>query len=147
MKVILSKDISGLGKEGSVVKVKDGYARNYLIPHNLALPLSEPNIHKLEQQNKRKTELSLKLRREAEELKERLSSLSLTIPVLVHEENKLYGSITAAEIEQALKDEGFAVDKEIIRLDEPLKSLGIYEVPIALHPQVQAALKVWIVKK
>ena len=147
MKVILNKDVSGLGKEGSVHKVKDGYARNFLLPRGLALPLSDANLQKFDQMNKKRSEQLEKMRKQAEELKERLSNVSLTMPVLVHEENKLYGSISSLEIEQALKEEGFQIDKSLIKLDEPLKALGIYEVPVELHPEVEAKVKVWVVKK
>ena len=147
MEVILNKDVDKLGKAQAVVKVKDGFARNFLIPNGLAVPFTAGNLKKLEQGRERKTLQLDKIKRESEELKERLAALSLTLPVLTQGEDKLYGSITSQEIAHALKEEGFAIDKNSIALDEPIKSLGIYEVPIKLHPEITAKVKVWIVKK
>lgn len=147
MEVILNQDVDKLGKAQAVVKVKDGFARNFLIPNGLAMPLTAGNLKKLEQGRERKTLQLDKIKKESEELKERLAALSLTLPVLTQGEDTLYGSITSQEIARALKEEGFAIDKNSIALDEPIKSLGIYEVPIKLHPEVVAQLKVWIVKK
>ena len=147
MEVILKQDIGGLGKAGVVVKVKDGFGRNFLIPGGLALPLTAGNLKKLEQEKKQKTLEIEKTKKQAEDLKEKLAGMSLTIPVLAQEDDKLYGSIGAQELSQALKEEGLEVDKSIIALDQPIKALGIYEVPLALHPEVPAKIKVWIVKK
>ncbi|MBU3958740.1 MAG: 50S ribosomal protein L9 [Candidatus Omnitrophica bacterium] len=149
MEVILNQDIDRLGKVGVIVKVKDGFARNFLIPNGLAVPLTSANLKKLEQEKQRKTLQLEKSKRDAEKLKERLENLSLTLPVLTHEdqEDKLYGSITAQDISAALKEESFDIDKNVIILNENIKSLGIYEVSIKLHPEVSAQLKVWVVKK
>ena len=147
MEVILNQDVDKLGKAQAVVKVKDGFARNFLIPNGLAVPLTASNLKKMEQGRQRKTLQLDKIKKESEELKERLAALSLTLPVLTQGEDKLYGSITSQEIARALKEEGFAIDKNSIALDEPIKSLGIYEVPIKLHPEIIAKVKVWIVKK
>jgi large subunit ribosomal protein L9 len=147
MKVILKKDIEGIGKSGAVVKVKDGYARNFLFPQSMALESTTANLKKLEQEHKARSLQSEKLKKSSLELKEKLEKLSLTLPVLVQENEKLYGSITEVEITKALKDEGFDLGKGIISLEEPLKALGIFEIPIKLHSDVTATLKVWIVKK
>jgi len=147
MEVILNKDVDRLGKAGSIVNVKDGFARNFLIPNNLVVPLTSANLKRLEQEKQRKNLQSEKAKKEAEVLKERLSSLSLTIPVLTQEEDELYGSITSTDVAAVLKEEGLNIDKKSIILDEPLKSLGIYEIPIKLHPDVLAKVKVWVVKK
>jgi large subunit ribosomal protein L9 len=147
MNVILKKDIEGVGKAGAVVKVKDGYARNFLFPRSLALESTNANLKKLDLEQKARSLHSEKLKKSALELKEKLEKLSLTLPVLVQEKEKLYGSITEVEISKALKDEGFEVDKSLIVLEEPLKALGIFEIPIKLHADVTATLKVWIVKK
>ncbi len=136
-----------VGKAGSVVKVRNGFARNFLIPNNLAVPVTSTNLKKLEEEKKSKALQLEKIKKEAEAVKERLSGLSLTMPVLTQEEEKLYGSITSADISSALKEEGFQVDKGCIVLDEPIKSVGIYEVPIKLHPEIMAKVKVWVVKK
>jgi len=149
VEVILNKDVDKIGKAGSVVKVKDGFARNFLIPNKLALPLTASNLKKLEEQKQQKLLQLEKVRKECEELKSRLAELSLTMPSLTQDQDKdkLYGSISASDIAQALKEEGLQIDKNIIILEEPIKSLGIYEIPIKLHPEVTAAIKVWVVKK
>jgi len=149
MEVILKQDVNKVGKAGAVVKVKDGYARNFLLRNNLALPVTENNIKRLESEKQKKISQLEKIKKEALDLKERLSSVSITITALVQEQEKesLYGSVTNQDIAKALKDEGFEIDKNIIMLDEPIKSLGIYEVPVSLHAEVSASVKVWIVKK
>ncbi|HNQ51421.1 MAG TPA: 50S ribosomal protein L9 [Candidatus Omnitrophota bacterium] len=147
MNVILKKDIEGVGKAGAVVKVKDGYARNFLFPRSLALESTPANLKKLEQEQKARSVQSEKLKKSALEIKTRIEKLSLTLPVLVQEKEKLYGSISAVEIAKALQDEGVDVDKNLIVLEEPLKALGIFEVPVKLHAEVTATVKLWIVKK
>lgn len=147
MEVILTKDSGKLGKTGQVVKVKDGFARNFLIPNGLALPLTSQNLKKLEQEKQAREMQLEKTRKEHVELKTRLEALSLTMPVLTKEEDKIFGSVSGQEISAALSEEGLAIDKNSIVLDEPIKSLGIYEVPVKLGAEVTAKLKVWIVKK
>jgi large subunit ribosomal protein L9 len=146
MEVILKQDIN-LGKAGSVVKVNDGFARNFLIPNGLAIPLTTGNLKQLEQEKQKKLLQLEKNRQAAEQLKEKLAGLSLTIPVLVQEEDSFYGSITAVDVARVLKEDGFEIDKNSIIMDEPIKSLGIYEIPIKLDPEVTAKVKIWIVKK
>lgn len=151
MEVILKENISGLGKAGDVVKVKDGYARNFLFPKNVAVAVTEQNLKSLEQLRKVNAVKMEKEKKACEQMKDKLAQLSLTIPVLTQDKEKekerLYGSITAVEIHKALQDEGIEIDKNAIALEEPIKALGIYEVPVKLHPEVLATLKVWIVKK
>ncbi|MFA5275937.1 MAG: 50S ribosomal protein L9 [Candidatus Omnitrophota bacterium] len=147
MEVILTKDVEKVGKAGAVIKVKDGFARNFLLPGGLALPVTAGNLKKLEQDKQKKAEQAEKLKNEALALKERLSGLSLTIPAISQEDEKLYGSIAAHDIAVALKEESFNIDKNLIELAEPIKQLGIYEVDVKLHPEVIAKLKIWIVKK
>jgi large subunit ribosomal protein L9 len=147
MEVILVQDVDRLGKSNSIVKVKDGFARNFLIPNKLAIPLTAENLKKLEQEKQKKLLHSEKVKRLAEEQAKRLSGFSLTIPVLTLEDDRLYGSVTAQDIASGLKDEGVEIDKNSIVLTEPIKSLGIYEVAVKLHPEVTATFKVWVVKK
>ncbi|HOU36013.1 MAG TPA: 50S ribosomal protein L9 [Candidatus Omnitrophota bacterium] len=147
MNVILKKDIEGIGRAGTVVKVKDGYARNFLFPRSLALESTQANLKRLEQEQKARSIQTEKLKKSALEIKARIEKLSLTLPVLVQEKEKLYGSITAVEIAKALQEEGIEVDKNMIVLEEPLKALGIFEVPVKLHSEVTATIKLWIVKK
>jgi len=147
MKVILTKDVEKIGKSGSLVKVKDGFARNFLFPRGFAVAANSVNLKQLEE-NKQKISLDLeKKKAQAEILKERLDSFSLTMSALVQEDESLYGSITNADISSALKEEGIEVDKNCIILDNQIKALGIYEIPLKLHPQVNANLKLWVVKK
>jgi len=127
--------------------VKDGYARNFLFPRSFALEATPANIKHLEQEQKARSVQSEKAKKSALQMKERIEKLSLTLPVLVQENEKLYGSITSTEIAKALQDEGIEVDKNLIALEEPLKALGIFEVPVKLHPEVTAIIKLWIVKK
>ena len=147
MQVILNKDVEKIGRAGTVVQVKEGFARNFLFPHNLAKPATASSLKKLEQEQFALAAESAKLKEDAELIKQRLSTLALTIAALTQGEEKLYGSIHAQEIAEALKAEGFSIDKNIIDLAEPIKSLGIYEVPVKLHPDVIATVKLWVVKK
>ncbi len=147
MKVILRKDVETIGKAGEIVEVKNGYARNYLIPKGLALEASKGNVKRFEQEKK---SLELQKNREkkaAEKEAEKLNDTSITISVSVGEEDKLFGSVTSQDIANALEEKGFALDKRKILLDEPIKALGIYSIPIKLHPEVEAKVKVWVVKK
>jgi len=147
MEVILKKDVQKLGKAGSVVKVKDGFARNFLFAGGLAVPVTAAGLKKLEEEKQARQKQDEQAKQSAEELKKRLEIFSLTISALAQEDEKLYGSIGNQEICLALAEEGFSVDKNMIELSEPIKSLGIYEVLLKLHPEVEAKLKIWVVKK
>jgi len=147
MEVILTQDVSGIGKTGAVVKVKDGFARNFLFLKNLAMPVTDGNIKSLEQEKLRRLQKEQKSKKSAEELKSKIEALSLTIAVLTQENDKLYANITAQELQKALSDEGYEIDKKAILLEEPIKALGIYQVPLKFHPEVSGEVKVWIVKK
>lgn len=147
MEVILIKDVEKLGKAGSVVKVKEGFATNFLFPHNLAKVATPGSLKQLEKDKQIRSAQSAKAKEESEEVKKRLGALSLTISALIQQEEKLYGSISAHDIAVALKEEGFSIDKNAIDLAEPIKSLGIYELAVKLHPEVIATVKLWVVKK
>jgi len=148
MEVILLKDVDRLGKAGAVVKVKDGFAQNLLIPKGLAVLANAANLKQLEQAKQNKIAQLGASKKEAEELKEKLSAVSLTLPVLTKDEDeKLYGGITTIDVARALKEEGFNIDKNAVLLEEPIKTLGIYEIAIKLHPEVEAKVKTWVVKK
>jgi large subunit ribosomal protein L9 len=147
MEVILIKDVEKVGRKGAVVQVKEGFARNFLFPHDLAKPVTPQTLKMLQQEQQAKAAQSAKLKEESELIKQKLSALSLTIPALTQDDQKLYGSIHAQEIAQALAAEGFTINKNLIDLPEPIKSLGIYEVPVKLHPEVTAIIKLWVVKK
>jgi len=147
MEVILSKHVEKLGKAGDVVKVKEGYARNFLLPRKLALPATKANLGRIERQKAAAVTESENLRKQAEETAEKISKVSCTITVEVNDQEKLYGSVSEADIAKALADEGFPVDKKDIVLDTPIQDLGIFEVNIKLHPEVQAKVRVWVAKK
>lgn len=147
MEVILKQDVDKIGSAGSVVKVKDGFARNFLLPNKLAVILTPANLKRLEEEKQNKAEQQEKIKKDAEALASKLASLSLTIPVLTGEDEKLYGSITTQEIADSLREEGISLDKNQILLDESVKSLGIYEVLVKLHTEVTAKVKIWVVKK
>lgn len=147
MKVILTEDVANLGLTGEMVAVKRGYARNYLLPRGLAMEASGKNVKLLEHQ-RRIIEAELAKRRvTALDIKRAIESMSLSIPVYVGEDDKLYGSVTNRDIEQALREKEIEVDRRKIHLKEPIKQLGIYEVEVKLHLDVAAKLKVWVVKK
>lgn len=146
MKVILVEDIPTVGKMGSLVQVKDGYARNFLIPKKLAVPANPQNIKNLEHQTTLLKQKQNRIKREAEKLANKIEKTSCTISRSAGEEDKLFGSVTSIDIEESLKEEGITVDRKKILLDEPIKTLGIYKVPIKIHPEVTAHLKVWVVK-
>lgn len=147
MEVILSQDVVKLGKVGNVVKVKDGFARNYLIPRKLALIATPENLKKIEAQKAKIAREYEKTKKAAEELAERLNKVSCTVTVEVNDLDKLYGSVTDAEIAHALEVEGFTIDKKTIFLEKPIEELGIFEVGVKLHPDVTAKIRVWVAKK
>jgi len=147
MQILLRQDYETLGKKGEVVKVKSGYARNYLIPKGIAYMASEANRKRFENEIQQQTWRLSRDKKKAEELAEKLRNVSCTITVQVGEEDKLFGSVTSQSIAESLIAQGFEVDKRKIQLTEPIKSLGIYSVPIKLHPEVEAAVKVWVVKE
>ncbi|MFH1678803.1 MAG: 50S ribosomal protein L9 [Candidatus Omnitrophota bacterium] len=148
MEVILKQDNTKFGKTGTVVKVKDGFARNFLFPRNLAIAATPANIKRVEQERQRVQSHRLHEKEQALSLSKRLSEVSITIPVQTHDEGQLYGGINASEITDALKEEGFSeIDKNAVVLDEPIKSIGVYEVTVKLHSEVNAKIKVWVVKK
>lgn len=147
MEVILKQDVDKVGKAGQIVKVKDGFARNFLILRGLAVPSTAANLKTTEKEKEKKLQQAEKLKAEAQELAAKLSALSVTLPALTKEDDKLYGGIGSADLSAALKEEGLEVDKSKIALDEPIKALGIYEVEVKLHPEVITKIKVWVVKK
>lgn len=148
MKIILTKDVKGLGQEGEIYEVRDGYARNYLLPRGFAVEASEKNIKKIEQIKMSLRLKKEKLLKEAEALQKKLNRISVTIEANAGEEEKLFGSITPEDIAEALKSQyDIQIDKHQIYLEEPIKKLGIYKVPVHLVGEINADLKVWIVQK
>jgi len=147
MKIILREDVPDLGAIGDIVTVKDGYARNYLIPNQMAVQASTKNLHQLEHQKRLIESHKTRIRQEASTLAEQLEGVSCTIPMLVGEQDKLFGSVTAKDIEEALAQEGIKLSRKRIILDEPIKSLGVYTIDVRLHQEVTGKLKVWVVAK
>jgi len=147
VKVILTENIERLGKIGDVVIVKDGYARNYLIPNNKAKIATPGNIKSLEGLKKKEAMLKAKRNEDAKAIAEKISTLSVTISAKAGEEDKLYGSITADTIAHSLEEEGVKIDKKDIDMEEPIKKLGSYQVTVKIIPEVKANLRVWVVKE
>lgn len=147
MKIILTQDFGKLGKKGDIVEVKDGYARNYLIPQGIAKQATPQAIKEIELRKKIEQEKQRKQIEKLKKLSEELSGLSLTVTVKTGEEEKLYGAVTNIDIAKALRNEGYEIDKSAILLEEPIKELGVYQIPIRLHPDIIAKVKVWVVKE
>jgi large subunit ribosomal protein L9 len=147
MKVILRRDHESLGKIGEIVDVKDGYARNYLLPRGIAYAALKGNIQALEEEKKSAEKRNLQELKAAETLAGELESVSVTIPVQVGDEDKIFGTVTTQMIADALKDKGHDIDKRKIEIEEQIKALGIYGVSIKLHPNVSAKIKVWVVRE
>jgi large subunit ribosomal protein L9 len=147
MKLILKEDYGKLGKVGDVVTVKDGYARNFLIPKKIAYLANDGNVRRLEEEKKLRAVREKKEHKSAADIAVEIEKLSLTIPVQVGEDDKLYGSVTSQMIADSLKEKGFEIDKKKIELDEPIKVLGIYTINVKLHPEVTGKVKVWVVRQ
>jgi large subunit ribosomal protein L9 len=146
MEVILRQAVENLGKPGDLVAVKAGYARNYLIPRGFALAANEGNKKRIEQQKARLEAAENERRGAAQQLADRLQQVSLTFSARVGEEEKLFGSVTAADIAQQLHAQGFEIEKRQVDLHEPIKSLGVYRIPIKLHADVKPEVRVWVIK-
>ena len=145
MKVILRKEHEKLGQIGTAVVVKDGYARNYLIPRGIAFPATDGGMRALEEEKKQAARRSNKELKESEKLAANLEKVSLTVKMNVGEDEKLFGSVTSQMISDVLKEQGFTIDKRVIDLEEPIKALGIYTVNVKLHQNVIGKVKVWVV--
>lgn len=147
MKVILKEDVKALGSIGDIVNVKDGYARNYLIPKGLAVRADEKNLKQFMHQ-KRLIELKLnKIKIQAENLKEKVEQVELNIKQRLGKSGKLFGSVTSLVIEKELEKLGLHIDRKKILLKEPIKTLGNFEIDVKLHPEVIAKLKVNVIQE
>ncbi len=147
MMVILRENVEHLGQIGDLVKVSDGFARNYLLPRKLVAIANENNVAQVEHQKKMLEKKRQALRSTAEELAKQLGEFSCTVERKVGENDKLFGSVTSADIQVALKKAGFAVEKRWIQLGTAIKSLGVYTVSVRLAPEVTTEMKVWVVKE
>ena len=147
MKIILREDISKLGKFGETLEVSEGYARNYLLPKELAWPYEEKYFVQVENLRKKMAGEQARIKTQAEELAAKINQASVTIEVEAGEEEKLFGSVTSIDIADKLAEAGIKIDKKIIEISEPIKKLGVYKISVKLHPEVEAVCKVWVVKK
>lgn len=145
MKVILRQNVETLGEIGSIVNVKAGYARNYLIPRSLAYLASPAAIKALEVEKRQYESRMNKMKSGAEQVASQLGELQISIPMQVGEEGRLFGSVTAQMIAQELDLRGFSIDRRSILIEEPIKSLGIFDVRIKLHSEVVADMKIWVI--
>jgi large subunit ribosomal protein L9 len=147
MEVILRQAVENLGHPGDLVKVSSGFARNYLLPRGIAVPATEGNRRRIEQEKARLEAAESERRETASEYATKLEQVSLTFSARVGEEGKLFGSVTSADIAHQLEVQGFHIEKRQIDLNEPIKALGVYRVPIKLHADVKPEIKVWVIKQ
>ncbi len=147
MKIILKKKVEKVGEAGEVKEVKDGYARNYLIPRGLAIESTEANMSMLKQLQAKEETRKQRLKDEAQELAQRLAEHSYTVTAKAGEDDKLFGAVTSQDIADAVSKEVAPIGKKKIQLEEPIKKLGVYQIDIKLHPEVTANIKVWVVKE
>lgn len=147
MEIILQEDVDNLGRIGDIVKVRNGYGRNYLLPRGLALEANRRNLHVLEHQKRLVAAKKERDQRQAQTLSKQLSALNVVITARAGEEDRLFGSVTNQDIEKAIQARGFAIDRRKIRLAEPIKQLGTYSVPIHLGGDTQCAVSVQVVRE
>jgi large subunit ribosomal protein L9 len=147
MQIILLEDIPSLGKAGDLVKVSDGYGRNYLIPRKKAILATEKNLKVIERERASIKSRIGKEKKDAENLAHKIENLSCRIVKPVGESGKLFGSVTSMDICEFLKENGIEIDRKKIMIEEPIKNIGIFTIPIKLHPEVTAQLKVWVAQE
>jgi len=147
MDVILMEDVENLGKRGEKVTVKNGFARNFLLPRRIALPATSSGARMMKEEERRRAVREVKMHREAQKLAGDLNKVSCTAEVQAGEDDRVFGAVTSADIAELLTGQGFDIDKRKIVLGEPLKALGVYTIPIRLYSDVEARVKVWVVKK
>jgi large subunit ribosomal protein L9 len=147
MKVILKDDVKNIGNMGQIVDVADGYGRNYLVPKGLAVEANIKNIKSLEHAKRVIQEKAKKVRNQAQELSNKISTVSLVMKAKAGEEGKLFGTVTTMDIAESLKSQGIEIDKKKISLDEPIKRLGSYAVNIKIHPEVTTQINLQVVEE
>ena len=147
MEILLMADVPDVGTEGQVVTVADGFARNYLVPRKLAAPVTNAARARLAKMQKQREADRQASDERQKFLAEKLAGVSCTVAAKISENEKLYGSVTVAEIAENLKGQGFEIDRDAILLDEPIKALGVYTVQVRLSPDVSIPLKVWVVEE
>lgn len=147
MEVILRQAVENLGKPGDVVKVSNGFARNFLLPRGVAFEATAGNLKRIAQEKERLEAAENERRTAAQTLATKLEQVSLTFSARVGEEGKLFGSVTSADIVHQLETQGFHVEKRQIDLHEPLKTLGVFRVPVRLHADVKPEIRIWVIKQ
>jgi len=147
MELILRDDVEKVGRRGDIVKVKDGYARNFLLPRGLGMPVTAANKAMVEKEKKAHEARLAKEKAEFEALAARISGLRFVAPRKVGENDVLYGSVTAGDIAEFLKSKGIEIDKRKVHLEEPIKHLGEHEVKVRLHPEVTASVRLLVTKE
>jgi large subunit ribosomal protein L9 len=147
MQIILKEDVKNLGRMGDMINVKDGYARNFLIPKGLAVSANPKNLKALEHEKRKMQEIAKKAKASAENIASKISKTTVTIKAKAGESDKLFGSVTAMDIADALKKEGLEIDKKKIVIEEPIKRLGSYTVNVKIHQDVLAQLNVQVVSE
>ncbi|MCB9249040.1 MAG: 50S ribosomal protein L9 [Ignavibacteriales bacterium] len=147
MKIILRKNYDQLGKIGDLVDVKNGFARNFLLPRQIAYIATKGNVRSLEEEKHQLAKKEVKELEAAKILGAELETVSITIPVKVGEEDKIFGSVTSQMIADALKEKKYDIDRRKIDLEEPIRALGIYSVNVKLHPEVTTIVKTWVVRE
>lgn len=145
VELLLAEDVAALGKQGEIVQVRPGYARNYLLPQGLATVATDHNKRMVEKHRQRLEELQKQKVQQLKKLADAISKYSVTIEAQANEEGHLYGSIGAADISKSLTTAGYAVTADQVRLEGPLKELAMYTVKLQLHPEVETEVKVWVV--
>lgn len=147
MELILRQDVPGLGQKGDLVTVKDGYGRNYLLPRKLALEATSGNRKQIAEMKAAQARRGVREKADADSLAQQLAQVALTVSAKAGESDQLFGSVTALDIAAALEAKGFPIDKRRVELEEPIKTLGEYSVPVRLHRDVTAAVKVSVVRE
>jgi len=146
MEIILRKNVDRLGDSGSRVRVKDGYARNYLIPRGLAYEATRASLAMVNEERKQAGIHEQRVYKQAADLAAAIEKTSLTVKVLVGQDDKIFGAVTSQVIADLLAEKGIQVDRRKINVEEPIKALGVFEIPIKLHADVETKVKVWVVK-
>lgn len=147
MKVIFLQDVKGQGKKGQIKEVSDGYATNFLLPRNLVRPATEGNMKVLENQNAAEERRKQEEKAEAQELGKKLEAMTVQLKAKAGEGGRLFGAITSKQIADALASDGVKLDKRKIELEEPIRTLGVTQMSVKLHPEVKATLKVQVTEE
>lgn len=147
MMVILQQDVPHLGRVGEIVKVRDGYGRNFLVPHGMAVVADERNVRRLEHQKREAAAKASRILADAKAAAEKLGQTAVSIKMQAGEEGKLFGAVTNRDIVDALLAEGVEIDRRQVELAEPIKQIGVFSVPVRLHPDVEAAVKVYVIQQ